>query len=411
MLLELGRYALTFGSSLFDVWSDVVNSLTFLGFRQSVSIGNGFNTNTSNENLEQCHEMVNGTTCSVHKMWGGISMSLIFIPGVLAAVPCLIKELCERKWTNAALTTGVILFFPIFLFGVQLKVMILTLRRKKVTSFDQSLVKTLIGIEASVESSAQLILQLFTIIYQYPITKIQAISVMTSFGQLAFSAILKDIDTKLYIMELHEEVSFCDTLTATLYRVPGYASTIIFRIGSLVVTMAYLRWLSVIPMTLLFVELALVAWMRCRVLKDKKEALVNVAHLTLGNIGVINAFAFENRFENSEREKDENVKTFVIRSSVITFLHHATMIIAIIFIGCYKPNLFHQNLIIRPNNDHEHKDNKRFFWLLGGLLSMGIYSLTVILYRAGKITAFHVAATNRKIEKSTQTEDIKRFTV
>ena len=79
MFLELGRYALTFGSSLFDVWSDVVNSLTFLGYHQSASIGNGFNTNTSNENLEQCHEMVNGTTCSVHKMWGGISMSLIFI--------------------------------------------------------------------------------------------------------------------------------------------------------------------------------------------------------------------------------------------------------------------------------------------------------------------------------------------
>ena len=409
MLMELASYAFTFGSSLFDVWSDLANSLTFLGYYQSASIGNAFNTNSSNENVVQCHELVNGTTPSVHKMWGGISMSLIFIPGCLAAVPCLIKELCERKWANAALTTGVILFFPIFLFGVQLKVIISTLRRIKVTSCEQSLAKTLIGIEASIESSAQLILQLFTIIYQYPVTKIQSITIMTSFVHLAYSSILKDIDTKLYIMELHEDVSFCDTLTAKLYRVPGYTSTIIFRVGSLVVTMAYLRWFSVIPLALLFLELVLVAWLRCRVLKDKKEALVNVAHLTLGNIGVLNAFAFEN-LENRRRENDKHVKNFVVRSSVITFLHHTTVIIVIIFIGCYKPNLFHQNLIIRPYNDNENKYNERFFWLLGGLLSMGIYSLTVILYRADKITAFQVAATKRKVEKATQTEDIKRCT-
>ena len=58
--------------------------------------------------------------------------------------------------------------------------------------------------------------------------------------------------------------------------------------------------------------------MRCRVLKDKKEALVNVAHLTLGNIGVINAFAFENRFENSEREKLRKIGLFLLHVTKCT---------------------------------------------------------------------------------------------
>ena len=166
--------------------------------------------------------------------------------------------------------------------------------------------------------------------------------------------------------------------------------------------MAYLSWLSIAPITLLFLELAFIAWLRCRMLKDRKEALVNTAHLILGNIGVLNSFAFCG-IENHEREEDDNVKKFVVRSSVITFLHHTTVIITIILLGCYEPNVFEQSLIVKP-------ENERFFWLLGVLILIGIYNLTVILYRGREITAFQVIKTKQQLDKTTQTEEINDVT-
>lgn len=403
--MDFLKHAFAFGSSLFDVGSDFVNALTFLGYYQSPSIKHHFD-NYDDFDKERKHNvstyhLVDRDIDTVHKTWGVLSMSLIFIPGFCAGVPILITEIWSRKWKDAARSTALILFFPIFLFGLQFKAMISTIRKIKVTSFDQSMVQALIGIETAIESSAQLTLQLFTIIYSYPITRIQAITIVTSFFQLGYSAISKDINTKLYLMGV-EQLGIWDLLLAIHYRLPGYTSAIIFRIGSLVVTMAYLSWLSIAPITLLVLELAFIAWLRCRMLKDRKEALVNTAHLILGNIGVLNSFAFCG-IENHEREEDDNVKKFVVRSSVITFLHHTTVIITIILIGCYEPNAFEQSLIVKP-------ENERFFWLLGVLILIGIYNLTVILYRGREITAFQVIKTKQQLDKTTQTEKINEVT-
>ena len=97
-ILALGKHSLAFSSSLFDVVSDVVNSLNFLGYYNNSTENRNFITddirvlkspiipqNTTNVCI---HENVNIWTIpedenGVHHVWGIVSMVLVFLPGII----------------------------------------------------------------------------------------------------------------------------------------------------------------------------------------------------------------------------------------------------------------------------------------------------------------------------------------
>ena len=90
----LGKHTFAFSSSLFDVVSDVVNSLNFLGYyNNSMDSSNSTfamiepvnytipqnKTDVSNVTYRNVAE----ETSEAHKIWGIISMLLVFLPWVI----------------------------------------------------------------------------------------------------------------------------------------------------------------------------------------------------------------------------------------------------------------------------------------------------------------------------------------
>ena len=138
--------------------------------------------------------------------------------------------------------------FPIVMLLMQLYPIIATCFGENWTQNDQLFITKFTGIEAAVESTCQLLLQIFTILYKYPSSTIQKITIATSFIQIARCSILLDVETKMNI--LGKNLTFKQSLVETLTRLPCYTSTIFFRIFSLALTMAFLRLWSTLPISI-----------------------------------------------------------------------------------------------------------------------------------------------------------------
>ena len=91
--VALGKHTLTFSSSLFDVVSDVINALNFLGYyKNTTEIDNFYgNASRTQENSTYIDSGVCNITLEreveendqVHQIWGVISMVLVFLPGIV----------------------------------------------------------------------------------------------------------------------------------------------------------------------------------------------------------------------------------------------------------------------------------------------------------------------------------------
>ena len=117
------------------------------------------------------------------------------------------------------------------------------------------------GLEASVESSCQLSLQIFTRLYDYPPTTIQTVTMVASFFQLAKCSITQDIEMIVDQAGI-QRPGFKDTLEEAIKRMPCYVSTIIFRVSSVTLTMAFLRGWATLPMSVLFIGLMIIGFRR-----------------------------------------------------------------------------------------------------------------------------------------------------
>ena len=106
--LGLGKHTLTFSSSLFDIGSDITNSLNFLGV---------FNPNTST-NLtssyfpNSTHELTNYSSkplCAISEItdcvdrdygedviWGIISIVILFLPGFFSGLGMAMKAIYKK---------------------------------------------------------------------------------------------------------------------------------------------------------------------------------------------------------------------------------------------------------------------------------------------------------------------------
>ena len=233
---------------------------------------------------------------------------------------------------------------------------------------------SLTGAEAAIESTGQLMLQLITIIYGYPSTTNQKITIISSFVQIGRAAILNDIETKIWINK-QEPLTFCQSLIQTLKMIPMYVPTIVFRVGSMVVTMAYLRFYSIIPISLLLIEMAFVGWVRFRKMWKTSDRREYVATLTMSNVGVFNAYSpFQGQEWDWDDENEEDINNFIVRSNITTFIHHTIVISIIMGVGFFQPSFFLPALILKP-------EDGTFYMVLGGIIGMGALSLTINLCR------------------------------
>ena len=401
-----GKQTFTVTTSLFDVVSDLINSLNFLGF-YNISMDEKsilkkefvYSCNLSHTvNISNlCKLTVTtdyGETEEIHQTWGIISIFLMFLPGIIGgslimAWTCInfTKQRDCSTFGNFSIAILLSSMFPVmFLLGQLLLLFPSCIKRncgEKESEVIEFMVTGVAYLESSIESVGQLCLQLYTILYGYQSNWIQEIAIVASFVQIARCAILNDMDTRLFLDDTN--LSFKETAWEMILRLPAYISTIVFRISSLVLTMAYLRSFSVIPIILLICELIGVTWVR---LKNNKKLsfteINNGLYLVFSNIGVVNTYTiFQIDKKYGEKENDTDIKNFVRKSSIITFSHHLTVLVFILIIGGNYPEAFEhwssRKFWLTPGTE-------RFYWVFSVVILVGILSLTAILYRVRHIT-------------------------
>ena len=385
----------TFCASGFDVGSDIVNSFSFLGV---------LSFPRRHDDTSHCETRNQGKDL----MWGILSLGMVFLPGFIYSLTFCVETFYRATWCGRCLILfGMILFtpicsvgFPFVFLSLQLKAIINTFRNIKIDQEDQLRITQFTGFEAAIESTLQLILQLFIIFIGYPSSILQKVTVAASLFQIARCSVLNDIETKIGMMKINE-LSIKESLKETIYRLPLYASTIIFRVGSIVLTTAYLRLFALIPIAILFVTQTTITWMRYKKLDDKGFALKLTLQLVVSNIGVVNAIGILNTTKKQPPwrsvlqlvtyplgidvlekldEKEEDVVRFIRNSSLATFIHHSAILILIMIVGHLVPNAMDNwssecDLLLKPGT-------QAFFWLFGVVLFMGFYSVTAIMYGA-----------------------------
>ena len=266
--------------------------------------------------------------------------------------------------------------FPFLFLWFQLFIIARIWRNEELYGLEMTNTQVL-GLEATVESTPQLLLQLFTIFNGYHSTLVQKVVIAASFFQIARCSILSDIEPKIAI-EYGKELRFKDSLLKAIHRLPMYASTIIFRVGSLAITMATFWYLSLIPITILPVTQTVIACTRYKKLKNasgsKKQPIFLLVFSIFSNIGAVNALPITSQDFVVNDEEDQAVVQFIKTSTIASFIHHSAVLAFIMTIAYILPNAMDHwssqcTFPLRPRTQF-------FFGVFGVVFFMRIASLT-----------------------------------
>ena len=149
-------------------------------------------------------------------------------------------------------------------------------------------------------------------------------------------------------------------------------------------------------MLCLFLESSYIAHLRYAKVRSKLDRFAYVYWSSLTNLGVLNA---NNLSDFLALEDDEAMKRgstpqlrssdqlkgaqkFIRRSSIITFVHHASTLSVIMALSTHYPEFFgnstaghYDNLILTPTGCH-------FYTVFGGTMVLGFYATILTLYEA-----------------------------
>ena len=453
-LENLGKFCkavFSLAGSTFDVGSDVLNSLDFMGYNISNTIGHELKgvwrlfTNTTNtaKLVDKIDEMIssihaNNTStdsgtwieklleakdqefgvfdglreqfCQVdfnqrnisthgggysenelHETWGWIGLGIIFLPGIVLfvfALPLVLTMLIgayKEKMTAKNIVLGILMLlltllacctFPVtVLIGKFFGLFMLTSPK-----YDKFVIIAS-GLEAYFESSFQMVFQFYTIIYGYPVSNIQIISILMSFFLLANAGV--SVDT------MDMEHDWKKQIKHLLQSIPIYTSCIIFRITSLALTLSFLREYGIISIAVLFVELMITSMTTHGVFKsdgDKCTGMIDAYFLSFSNLGTMNVMPFSVVVldEKVEELQKQNEK-FTIASSIVIFIHHAIVLSTIMALTHYDPAFFEQ--WTWPNFQLNPVSNSHFYWVFGCTLFCGMNSMILASFRAGHLAS------------------------
>ena len=169
---------------------------------------------------------------------------------------------------------------------------------------------------------------------------------------------------------------------------PCYASTIVFRVTSFSLTIAYLRLWSIIPITLLFLELAVMSYRRYQNVKETSRRFAFVYLTCLSNAGVLNANNIgELNSDIRDKKAEDDGRRFIRISSIVTFIHHSSVLSLIMVMSRLLPDYFEQGrlkvIILRPDSPH-------FLWVFSVTILVGLLSCVFSLHHAQKAAEVEV---------------------
>ena len=359
-------------ASVFDITTDLRNSMDFLRYNV---------TNGSNQG--------NGIIERSDPVWTGIGIGIVFLPGLLSIPLFFTTAITNRSWKGAIAALILSLFYPITLIVVQLLMLLIACTGRGDNGKNrgiQGVAMTMVGLEAFWESFPQMVLQVCTLLYGYPITPIQRVTIITSFILLAKTSISYDM------MMTTSDLTLNETVKHILKTMPCYFTTIVSRVLSISLTISYLRIWSIVPITILYLELVLLSYRRYSKQKDRTnwDIFFSVYYSSLCNIGGINANNFSDAIRAEEKgvtdEELEASTWFIKLSSVITFLHHTAVLVTIVLVSWY-----HEGYLAQDQFGDLLVKKEEFFWfghlnwVFGGTILLGFYGMVLSLYRVSSI--------------------------
>eukprot|EP00092_Neocalanus_flemingeri_P007133 GFUD01007706.1.p1 GENE.GFUD01007706.1~~GFUD01007706.1.p1 ORF type:complete len:660 (+),score=114.07 GFUD01007706.1:367-2346(+) len=286
---------------------------------------------------------------------------------------CGKHDLKERKkkayyelWKEYPLTVLLCIFcFPVgvLLVRVWSIFVVLTDNQRMIKQFD-FLTTRLRGFEAFFESGPQLTLQIFVVFYTGIWTEIQLASICLSLFTLSRAAVLSDMlvakvkDTKIYMASVF----------------PLYFSSVVFKVGSLALTMIYLRYYAIIPIVLSL-------GMNCGLAYNLKFCLRDSLELAFCNMTVV----YVGPSESKERSSGGSRFKFMMFSTLISIgiFDIILVILAVLFNTNSAQLIFWKEILINPTEDSE-LSLPTLNFIIGILIQMSFVNFS--LFVAAKYT-------------------------
>jgi len=207
-LKAIGKDSLSFLLATLDLVTDYINAFDLLGYHVDF--------------LSHSEEK------SVPKIWGYISLSIMFLPGVLIAIPKIFESLYRREFLEAILSLLLMFTFPLILPSFLLMKIILIFIGSDCLNQWMEKMKPYrvsgVGAEAYYESFPQLVLQLYILLNNYNVTRIQKISILVSVVTITNNSILTDIEMRCHIK--NESTTFLKKLKARIKKLPCYLTSV-----------------------------------------------------------------------------------------------------------------------------------------------------------------------------------------
>ena len=374
---QIIRASFTFFSTLLDIVSDFANSLEFMGYNiRNVTVNTLFEASKA---LIKSDKLTKDFKFEAEhynhpETWGRIGIFIIFLPGIITLPPFLVVSIKKKKYLMAVLVSLFLLMYPITFIIVSFASLVQSVRGKD--AFLPT-TETMVGAEVFFEGFWQMVLQVFSLIYGYHVTSVQKFSIAASFILLAKASMEFDI------LMIKKKLTCKESMIHATKILPCYATTIIFRVISFSLTIAFLREWSAIPIGVLYIELVVISYWRYRGVKDKAHFFEAVYMLSLCNLAVLNTYNLgEQDFEENDKPDENRCRRFIKLSSIITLIHHCLVLSTIMALAWYHPGYLQQDqfqeLIPIP-------DKTDFNYIFGSTIVIGLFSTVLSLHLANQI--------------------------
>ena len=199
-LFQFFNNLMTLLGSTIDLGSDVINSLDLLNLGatkwilKSANICDnyrlGFNYSELLTNI--CAD--NMLNPAFRKSWGIAGLVIVFLPGIVLLPVCVLGAIRGKNWKFLIIFLVFVPLYPIAVILIQLLILLSFCNVAEKSVRRIGLIA--IGMEAFFGSFCQLVLQGYTILYGYPVTITQVISMSFSLLSLARTSICLDITMK-----------------------------------------------------------------------------------------------------------------------------------------------------------------------------------------------------------------------
>ena len=378
-LQGVGEHSFSCLIATIDLVTDCINGLELLGYINPDFLSN--------------HEEK-----SVQKIWGSLSLFIIFLPGILIAIPQVLESLFRKQCLDAISTFFLMLIFPLLFPAFEvMKIMQILISSDHLDEMMKKIDPYLlswVGAEAYYESFPQLVLQLYILLNGYNVTKIQIGSIFFSVVTITNTSISTDIEMRCHIKKMPRTCA--EKIKERITNLPCYLSTIAFRAVSFALTIAYLREVSIGTNLFLLMMLAVISFKRVSCRPFGEDKFSDAATYCFTNFGVMSVHGLgldtEENKDGKRRQDEEDpsaITKFIRYSNLFSFIYHIAVLAMIMLLGYFKiwnyleffEYLESDQLLLKPKSP-------TFYWMFTTTILMGCYSNNLLFYREKKLVDY-----------------------